>query len=114
MPAPDALTPLQIQAAWRTAYRVSLDEHPDQEIRWEVGLWRTLDVPAIAALADALLAERHRDDFVLPGGADAASLDRLLAHLDLQPVLRLCRDEGLCLLAAMRLVFWTGLREVTP
>jgi hypothetical protein len=48
----------------------------------------------------------------IPGGADAADLDCLLARVEAGPILRLVRDEGLCLLDAMRLLFWAGLREI--
>jgi hypothetical protein len=105
------LTPEQVEAAWCVAYRLSLDDHPDSEIQWEAQTWRTLGVETVAAIAESLLAERRADDFVIPGGMDVPDLDRLLAHVNLPPVLRLCRDEALCLLAATRLVFWAGLRE---
>jgi hypothetical protein len=36
----------------------------------------------------------------------------LLASVNAHAVMRLVRDEGLCLLAALRLVYWAGLREV--
>ena len=62
-------------------------------------------------VCDALLAERRDCEFFISGGADAADLNRLLACVDVQPVLRLVRDEGLSLVAAIRLVFWTGLRK---
>ena len=68
-------------------------------------------MPSFAEVCDALLMERRAREFFLPGGADATDLDRLLACVDAGPVLRLVRDEGLCLLATMRLVFWAGLRE---
>jgi hypothetical protein len=106
------LTPAQVEAAWRAAYRFSLDDHPNTEIQWEATVWRAFGVPAVADLADDLLAERRADDFDLPGGADGPALDQLLARVTLKPALRLCLDEGLCLLAAIRVVFWTAFREV--
>jgi hypothetical protein len=108
----DILTPEQVEAAWCATYRLSLDDHPNGEIQWEAKTWRALGVDTVAAIADALLAERREAAFDLPGGADAADLDRLLSRVDLRAVLRLCRDEALCLLAAVRLVYWAGLREV--
>ena len=109
----EQLTPEQRETAWSAAYRHSLDGHPDREIAWEAKTWRDWGVDAVAAIGDSLLAERQAAAFRLPDGADAASLDRLIARTDQQSVLRLVRDEGLCLLAAMRLVYWAGLREAT-
>jgi hypothetical protein len=108
----DTLSPAEIERAWCLAYRTSLDELPDSEIAWEARFWRNQGVSSVAALCDELLAERRETTFALPGGADATDLDRLLACVDVRPVLRLVRDEGLCLVAAMRLVFWAGLRDV--
>jgi hypothetical protein len=108
----DLLTPAEIERAWRLAFIQSLDEHPDAEIAWEARYWRQQGASGAAALCDELLAERREASFAIPGGADAADLDRLLTRVDLRPILRLVRDEGLCLLAAMRLVYWAGLREV--
>jgi hypothetical protein len=108
------LTADQVDAAWRAAYRTSLDDTPDVEVAWEARIWRAWGVESVAAIADAVLAERRESDLTIPGAAEPAGLDKLLASVELRPVLRLCRDEGLCLLAASRLVFWSGLREVQP
>lgn len=108
----DTLTAEQIEAAWRRHFRCSLDEHPDGEIAWEARTWRALGADTAAVIAETILVERRANDFTMPGGADAADLDLLLSRVDLQPVLRLCRDEALCLLAALRLVYWSGLRRV--
>ena len=109
----DTLTPEQATAAWTAAYRRSLDEHPDTEIQWEADMWRAWGVDTVATIADALLAHRRANEFEVLGCIDdTKSLDKLLAAVDLPPVLRLCRDEALSLLAALRLVYWSGLREV--
>jgi hypothetical protein len=107
----DPLTPEQREAAWKLAFRTSIDELPDTEITWECETWRTLGAPVAAAITDELLSERARDAFTLPGGADATGLDRLwlLSRVHARAVMRLVEDEGLCLVAAMRLVFWSGL-----
>ena len=110
----DLLTPEQREAAWHLAFTDSLDEHPDAEIAWEARYWREQGVSSVATVCDELLAERRESRFAIPGGADAIDLDRLLARVGRGPVLRLVRDEGLCLVAAMRLVYWAGLRDVTP
>ncbi len=107
----DTLSPADIERAWRLAFTESLEDHPDAEIAWEARCWRNQGAPSIAEICDALLTERRTAQQAIPGGADAADLDRLLARVDAGPVLRLVRDEGLCLLAAMRLIFWAGLRE---
>jgi hypothetical protein len=107
----DLLSPADIEHAWRLAFTQSLDDHPDTEIAWEAAWWRQHGVPSVAKVCHDLLAERRAATFVIPGGADAADLDRLLARVDARPALRLVRDEALCLLAAMRLVYWAGLRE---
>ena len=82
------------------------------EIAWEAECWRQHGVPSIAEVCDTLLAERRTAEQVIPGGAEPVDLDRLLARVDARPMLRLVRDEGMCLLAAMRLAYWAGLREV--
>jgi hypothetical protein len=107
----DVLSGSQIERAWRLAFTQSLEDHPDAEIAWEARYWRDQGAPNIADVCDALLAERRTMNQVVAGGADAADLDRLLVRVDVAPVLRLVRDEGLCLLAAVRLAFWAGLRE---
>lgn len=112
MSSRETLTSEQVERAWRLAFTQSLDKHPDSEIAWEARYWRQQAVPSVAEVCDALLAERRTAEQAIPGGADAADLDRLLARVDMRPVLRLVRDEGLCLLAAVRLVFWAGLRQV--
>ena len=111
MSSRDLLSPAEIERAWRLTFTQSLDEHADAEITWEARYWRQQGASRIATVCDDLLAERRDAKFASPGGADAADLDRLLARVDMRPVLRLVRDEGLCLLAAMRLVYWAGLRE---
>ena len=111
-PKYDHLTPEQREAAWRLAYRTSLDELPDQEIQWEADLWRANAAPSIAAIGDALLAERRESDFSIPGGAESAMLDLLMARINWRAAWRLFEDEALCLVSAARLVYWAGLREV--
>jgi hypothetical protein len=110
----DTLSRADIERAWRLAFTQSLDEHPDTEIAWEARYWRQQGASRVAELCDALLAERRTAHHAIPGGADAADLDRLLARVAPGPVVRLVREEGLCLLAAVRLVYWAGLREATP
>ena len=107
----DLLSPADVERAWRLAFTHSLDEHADAEITWEARYWRDQGAKSIAEVCDALLAERRMVQQAIPGGADATDLDRLLARVDMGPVLRLVSDEGLCLLAATRLAFWAGLRE---
>jgi hypothetical protein len=109
----DQLSPEEREDAWKLAYRTSLDELPDTEITWERETWRTLGAHEVAAIADELLGERRRDAFILPGGAEAAALDRLLSRVNARAVMRLVEDEGLSLAAAMRLAFWSGLAEVS-
>ena len=106
------ISPAEVERAWRLAFHTSLDDHSDGEISWEARYWRDHGAPSIAEICDALLAERRMAQQAIPGGADAGRPRRLLARVDAAPVLRLVRDEGLCLLAAMRLAFWVGLREV--
>jgi hypothetical protein len=112
MSSRDTLSREDLDRAWRLAYRTSLDELPDQEIQWEADLWRANDAETIAAIGDELLAERREADFSIPGGAESAMLDLLLARINWRAAWRLFEDEGLCLVAAARLVFWAGLREV--
>jgi hypothetical protein len=100
----------EIQRAWRHAYRFSLDEYPDDEVVWERDFWRVNGAPAIAELAEDLLRERRETMFGLPGGANSTDLNALWARIDQRAALCLVRDEGLSVLAAMRLVFWTSLR----
>jgi hypothetical protein len=107
----DLLSPADIERAWRLAFTQSLEDHPDGEIAWEARYWRQQGMVSVADVCNALLADRRTAAQAIPGGADAADLDRLLARVDVGPALRLVRDEGLCLLAAMRLVFWAGLRK---
>ena len=111
----DHLTPEQREAAWKVSFRFSLDELPDGEMEWEARCWRELGVSLIADICDEMLASRRDDDlpFSNPGGADAADLDRLLASVNARAVMRLVEDEALCLVAAIRLVFWAGLSEVS-
>lgn len=108
----DTLTPEQLEAAWRLAYRTSLDELPDQEIACETDLWRANDAETIAAIGDALLAERREADLSIPGGAESAMLDLLMTRINWRAAWRLFEDEGLCLVSAARLVYWNGLTEV--
>src|SRR5688572_24660198 len=105
-----ALTPADAHRAWCRAYRFSLDEHPDDEVVWERDFWRENGAPAIAELAEYILRERREAAFVLPGGADPVDLNALWARIDQRAALRLVRDEGLSLLAAIRLVYWTSLQ----
>src|SRR4051794_32028336 len=108
----DPLNPEHRKAAWRLAYRTSLDELPDSEIQWEADLWRANGAESIAAIGDDLLAERRGTDFAITGGAEADDLHRLLSRVNTRAAVRLVEEEGLCLVAAIRTVFWAGLREV--
>src|SRR5687768_11351565 len=103
MSSRELLSPAEIGRAWHLAFTHSLDDHPDGEIAWEAEWWRQQGVPSVADVCDALLAERRTGEFFIPGGAEANDLNRLLACVDLSPVLRLVRDDGLSLVAAMRL-----------
>jgi len=107
----DVLTPEQVEAAWRTAYRIALDANPDREVRWEVAIWRAWGADSIATIGEELMAEREAAGLFLTSGNDAASLDKLLSRIDQRAALRLVRDEASCLLDAVRLVYWAGLRE---
>jgi hypothetical protein len=109
------LTPEQREAAWKMSFRFSLGELPDREMEWEARTWRELGVEVIADVCDEMLASRRYEPmpFSIPGGADAADLDRLLASVNARAVMRLVEDEALCLVAAIRLVYWAGLREAT-
>ena len=110
----NSLTREQLERAWKLGFRASLDDLPDGEIRWERDVWRDLGAPSIATICDELLAERRAADFAIPGGADPGDLDRLLARVNTRAVMRLVEDEAVCLIAATRLVFRAGLREVAP
>ena len=66
MTAGAILTQEQHQRAWQSAFLDSLDQHPDEEIRWEAARWRELHAPGIAALCDDLLRERCVNDFSIP------------------------------------------------
>ena len=105
------ITPEQRKAAWRLAYRTSLDELPCQEVEWEVSLWRANGAEQIAAIGDALLAERRDTETSVPGGAESAMLDLLLTRITWRAAWRMFEDEGLCLVSAARLVYWSGLSE---
>lgn len=109
----DTLTPEQAEAAWKLNFRLSIDGNPDSEVAWEARTWRALGADLAAEVADEVLAERRAHGISIPGGADAADLDLLITRVELQPALRLCRDEAQSLIAAIRLVYWSGLRE-TP
>lgn len=109
----DSLSPEQVEQAWRLNFRHSIDAHSDNEVAWEAKTWRVLGVDLAAAVADEVLAERREHGLSIPGGADASDLDLLITRVELQPALRLCRDEAQSLIAAIRLVYWSGLRE-TP
>lgn len=112
MSASRPLTPEQAVAAWQLNFRHTLDGHPDSEIAWEAQTWRALNIENLALIAETMLTERRANDVSIPGGADAADLDALLSRVDVHPVLRLVHDEAQCLLAALRLVYWSGLRDV--
>ena len=104
----DPLTAEQRQRAWQTAYCISLDAHPDAEIAWEADQWRKLNAPGIADLCDALLRERYSDNFSIPAETTPDALTALWQHVPRAEVLRWVRSGGLCLLAALRMIYWLG------
>jgi hypothetical protein len=104
----DPLTAEQRQRAWKAAYCVSLDAHPDAEIAWEADQWRELNAPGIADLCEALLQERYRDHFSIPAETTPDALTALWQHVPRADVLHLVRSGGVCLLAALRMVYWLG------
>jgi hypothetical protein len=108
----DTLSREDLERAWGLAYRESLDELPDREIQWEADLWRTNDAEQIAAIGDALLAERRETETSIPGGAESAMLNLLMARINWRAASRMFGDEGICLVSAARLVYWNGLTEV--
>ena len=112
VPTYDHLTPEQREVAWKLAYRTSLDELPDREVLWEAQFWYDQGLHGLAVMGDLLLAGRRAAGVSLPGGADATSLHRLLSRVNVRAVMRLVEDEGLCLVSAIRLVYWNGLAEV--
>ena len=77
MSDPATLTSEQRQRAWESAFRYSLDLHPDAEISWEAARWRELGASGIAALCDDLLRERRADDFSLPAETKPGDLTAL-------------------------------------
>jgi hypothetical protein len=105
------LTAAERACGWRLLYRTSLDDLPDGEIAWERNLWRAHGAAAVAAIGDDILTERRAACFALPGGADAEGLDLLLSRVNAAAALRAVRDEGMCLVDAMRLLYWAGLAE---
>jgi hypothetical protein len=102
------LTAEQRQRAWETAYRFSLDQHPDEEIGWEAERWRELGAHGIAVLCDSLLKERHADDFSIPAETNHDALTALWQRVPRGDVLGWVRAGGLCLLAALRMAYWWG------
>lgn len=104
----DPLTAEQRQRAWQSAYRFSLDQHPDVEIRWEAARWRDLGANGIADLCDGLLGERRGQDLSIPAESDPDALTTLWRRVPRGDVLELVRSGGLCLLAAIRMVYWLG------
>ena len=106
------LTPQELERALCLAYSRSLDDHPNIEIEWEVEFWRRVGEAAIAKLGEEILRERREADFVIPGGAEARDRERLWTDVDQRAAFRLVRDEALCAIAAILLVFWDGLRDV--
>jgi hypothetical protein len=102
------LTTEERQRAWQSAYLFCLDLHSDEEITWEADRWRDLGAPGIAGLCDALLAERRADDFSIPAEVSPSDLNLLWQRVPRSPVMRLVREGGQCLVAALHLAFWTG------
>jgi hypothetical protein len=108
MTTASSLTAEQRQRGWQTAFLYSLDAHPDDEIAWEAARWRELNAPGIAGLCDDLLRERRADDFSIPAETTPDALTALWQHVPKPEVLRWVRSGGLCLLAALRMVYWLG------
>jgi hypothetical protein len=100
------LTPEQRQRAWQAAYCFSLDQHPDTEIAWEAERWRELGAHGISDLCDSLLAERRSHDFSIPAETKPDALTMLWQRVPRADVLDWVRSGGLCLLAALRMVYW--------
>lgn len=103
-----ALTPEQRQRAWESAFVYSLDLHPDDEIAWEAAWWRELNAPRIADLCDSLLQDRRAHAFSIPAEVTPNDLDTLWQRVPRAEVLGWVRSGGLCLLAAVRMVYWLG------
>ena len=108
----NVLSQEQVDAAWESIFQLSLDELPDNEISWERDLWRSSGADHVAALCEEILTERKETDFSIPGGAAPADLNRLIARVDRDAVMGLIRTEGLCVVNAVRLVYWAGLRTM--
>jgi hypothetical protein len=104
----DPLTEEQRLHAWQTAYVFSLDLHANEEIVWEVERWRELNAPGIAGLGEALLQERRSHGFEIPAESNHVDLTLLWRRVPQSDVLRWVRSGALCLLAALRLVYWLG------
>ena len=102
------LTPEQHQRAWQSAFLHSLDLHPDEEIAWEADRWHELGAHGIAGLCESLLAERRADDFWIPAEVSRSDLDALWARVPRSPVMNFVKLGGQCLVAALRLTYWTG------
>ena len=102
------LTPEERQRAWQNAYLFSLDQHPDTEIAWEAERWRELNATGIADLCNEILTERRDHDFSIPAESDPDTLTMLWQRVPRGDVLDLARSGGLCLLAAIRMVYWLG------
>ena len=98
------LHPTQRIKAWRTAYLHGLDELPNSEIAAEVQIWQHLGTPAMAQMGAQLLADRARDAFEIEGGARTSDLIALWKHSDQLKALELVQEQGLTLVAAMRLL----------
>jgi hypothetical protein len=100
------LTQQDHQRAWLRSYRHSLDQQANDDIEWEVARWQALGAPDIAAIGEAMLAERDAFGFAIPSETTAEDLDRLWRHVDHDAVLHVVRIGALCLLAATRLRWW--------
>lgn len=103
---------IDVNHAWRLAYRSGLERLPDDELRWEFAAWQSAGAVGLAALVIREMEDRRSHDASIPGGADAAALSRLFSRVPREPVGRLVQDEALPLVEAMRLVYWAGLQEV--
>jgi hypothetical protein len=102
------LTADERQRAWRTAFLFSLDQHADLEISWEAERWRELGAPGIAQLCGDLLVERRADDFTIPTEATPEGLTLLWRRVPRDEALAWVRSGAICLVAAVRLLYWRG------
>jgi hypothetical protein len=102
-PPQSRLSAADYARAWRTSYRIRLDDLPDQEIAWEARLWHWLGVETIAAIGDDLLRQRTASGLVIPSETTAHDLDRLWRSVDQRCVIAMVRQSATPLVTAMRL-----------